>query len=678
MKILLLGLIVSVGVAAPKHGKRLAPGITESKSPIKQKKGHEVVPHQEAHPSSASNPSSTSPSLESRPGELKRCEAKYPVETFVQISSSTRPQPSLKGGVYFLSDLRDTSQVFYLDRPKAWPKQISFFPDGVKYFRLSPNSKRMLIATDVGGDEQYDLYLLELEGRVTTHPLLVGRTKRVESVAWANNSNQFAFTSNERNRTDFDLYWYDVSLRKSTLLSGLEGHHTVTDVSPDGKRILITRFRSVLDSEILIYEKETKLLKPLYPPGAPTSDEQGLFSSNGKGILFLSDQVGGIKQLRWIGMKGAKPEQKELTQEGWDLESISMDTSRSALVYTVNDQGYGRIGGFELDAFGKKKGALEVPRIPKALLSDPALGNWSQKKNLFFTRTSAVENNNIWEHQAGALTQWTASTQAQIDSFCLATETKIDFVSFDGKKIPAFLFRPKNTAGPIPFIVYVHGGPESQYRPSFSRIFQYFVQRGFGVLAPNVRGSTGYGREYTGLDNYKKRMDSVSDVIAGAKWLLENKYSSPGKLAIYGGSYGGFLVLRSIQVEPALFAAAAESVGIANFVTFLKNTKPYRRALREVEYGPLSDEEFLKSISPTSYLDEIKTPLLIFHGANDPRVPVSETEQIVEELKNRDIDVQYKIFENEGHGNARTSNTMEQAKQMVYFFEKHLAEKKEN
>ena len=253
-------------------------------------------------------------------------------------------------------------------------------------------------------------------------------------------------------------------------------------------------------------------------------------------------------------------------------------------------------------------------------------------------------------------------------------------LSFDSKQIPAFLYLPSNTQKsqsvetrtPVPFIVSVHGGPESQYRPMFSKIFQYFLERGFGVFAPNIRGSTGYGREYTMLDNYKNRMDSVQDVIEGAQWLLKNRYAQSKGLAIMGGSYGGFLVLRSIEVEPDLFAAASESVGITNFFTFLQNTKPYRRALREFEYGPMTDKDFLLSISPMTYIDKIKTPLLIFHGANDPRVPVTETEQIAAALKKRDIPVDFTVFPDEGHGNTKLRNIMEQAKLTVYFFEKFL------
>ncbi|NBW99812.1 S9 family peptidase [bacterium] len=206
-------------------------------------------------------------------------------------------------------------------------------------------------------------------------------------------------------------------------------------------------------------------------------------------------------------------------------------------------------------------------------------------------------------------------------------------------------------------------------------MFQYFLQRGFGILAPNIRGSSGYGKTYVGLDDYKKRMDSVQDTLEGARWLITQGYTLPDRLGIFGGSYGGFVVLRSIQEGSSLFGAAAESVGIADFITFLKNTSPYRRSLREVEYGPLTDEPFLKSISPMTYLSQIKTPLLIFHGANDPRVPVSESETLAKSLRERNIPVELKVFSDEGHGNTKLSNILEQARLMVHFFESQFAEK---
>lgn len=616
----------------------------------------------------ASPAQATLPPRHEEPGLPRKCEQKQSLETFIQISSASRPQAPPQGGVYFLSDLRDTSQLFQLTAPNQWPTQMTFFPSGVPYFRVSPDGEKILVATHQDGNEQYEIHLLEPKRALKLTPLVVDSGSRVESVAWGPDSKWFVYTSNARNKTDMDLYRYDLKSGKSELVSELNGHHEVTDVSPDGKKVAMTNFRSISDSDVIVWDLAGKSMNRLPKRGGDSRDFAGEFSGDSQSVFYLSDTAGGILQLYSLSLAAGKTA-KPLTFGKWDVEDFTLSRERTELAYVTNEEGYAHFQGFELDKRGSKRKNLNLPTSPKTVVSSPTFG---PRGNLFFAQTSSTQASDIWEWRGERRTQWTRSSQVWMDSDCLSREELVHYPSFDGKSIPAFLYLPNDTHGPVPIIVYVHGGPESQYRPAFSRLFQYFLQRGFGVFAPNVRGSVGYGREYNRLDNYKLRMDSVKDAIAGAKWLVSSHYTLPGKLAIYGGSYGGFMVLRAIQVEPELFAAAAESVGISNFVTFLKNTKPYRRALREVEYGPLSDEEFLTSISPMTYLDQIKTPLIVFHGANDPRVPVSEAEQIIAALKKRDVPVEFKIFPDEGHGNAKLRNIMEQAQLTVHFFEKMM------
>lgn len=615
------------------------------------------------------------------PGPGKACEQKHPIETFVQISNASSPQAARGGGVYFLSDLREAPQIFYLKSADGWPEQVTFFPDGVPYFRVSPDGEKILAATHQGGDEQYEIHLIEPKKHAVT-PLLVDRGKRVESVAWAPTSDWFAFTANDRNKIDFDLYRYDLNEKKATMLAEISGSNTVTDVSPSGKLIALENYRSITDSDVLVYDTAKKELSPLTKHSGDVANHHAVFSADSQGVFYLSDAEKGIAQLYYLTLAGSAPGAlpkpgRLLTTGPHEVEDVTLDFTRTSLAYLVNDEGYSRLQGLVVDSTGHKKANLPLPMLPDGVVRSVSFGFGKLSKSFFYSFTSSTQTSDIWQWKSPDKTQWTRSTQGGVRAECFTRETLVHYPSFDQKQIPAFLYRPESATGPIPFIVYVHGGPESQFRPVFAKTFQYFLERGFGVFAPNVRGSAGYGREYTMLDNYKKRMDSVQDAVEGARWLISQGLTRPGNLAIYGGSYGGFMVLRSIEVDPELFAAASESVGISDFVTFLKNTKPYRRALREVEYGPLSDTEFLKSISPMTYLDRIKTPLLIFHGANDPRVPVSEAEQILRELKKRDVPVESRIFQDEGHGNAKLRNIMEQARTMVYFFEKYVGKKDE-
>ncbi|MBU1936725.1 alpha/beta fold hydrolase, partial [bacterium] len=241
---------------------------------------------------------------------------------------------------------------------------------------------------------------------------------------------------------------------------------------------------------------------------------------------------------------------------------------------------------------------------------------------------------------------------------------------------PAFFYKPKHVKGKMPVIYYVHGGPESQARPTFRELFQYFLNRGYAVFAPNVRGSTGYGRTYMQMDNVVGRMDGIKDVEYGARWLASQKDVDSKKLIIYGGSYGGFSVLSSMVTYPERWAAGVDVVGISNFVTFLENTGPWRRAMREAEYGSLAnDREFLKEISPITHIDKIQAPLFIIQGANDSRVPKTESDQIYEAVKARGIPVEYILFDDEGHGVKKLPNRIHAYTKMIEFLDKHVMKK---
>ncbi len=266
----------------------------------------------------------------------------------------------------------------------------------------------------------------------------------------------------------------------------------------------------------------------------------------------------------------------------------------------------------------------------------------------------------------------TASDHAGLDPSTLVEPTLEHVRSFDGLDVPTFLYTPRGLrAGErAPVVVWVHGGPEAQFNPYFSAVIQFLVGHGYVVAAPNVRGSTGYGKRFSHLDDVEHREDSVRDLAAVNRWLRARPDVHPDRIAVLGGSYGGYMVLAALTLDPDLWAAGCDIVGIANFRTFLERTASYRRALREAEYGSLArDGELLDRISPIHHVDRIRAPLFVIHGANDPRVPVSEAEQIVEALRARRQRVEYIRFENEGHGIFRRENRVRAYGELVRFFD---------
>lgn len=302
---------------------------------------------------------------------------------------------------------------------------------------------------------------------------------------------------------------------------------------------------------------------------------------------------------------------------------------------------------------------------------------WSHDgTRLAFTLDSANDASDIWVWDIVQLQLWRATRSALggIPQHTFATPSLVHYISFDGLQIPAFLYLP--TSGPteqLPVVVYVHGGPEGQSRPLYSPTMQYLTACGYAVFVPNVRGSSGYGYKYQSLDDVRLRMDSVADLQHAVIYLRESGIADPRRIAVMGGSYGGFMVLSAMTTYPDLWAAGIDIVGIANFVTFLENTGPWRRKLREPEYGSLeNDRDFLEQISPIHSIDRVTAPLFVVHGANDPRVPVGEAEQVVAALRARNVPVEYMRFADEGHGLIKRANRLVAYPAIARFLDTHV------
>jgi dipeptidyl aminopeptidase/acylaminoacyl peptidase len=297
---------------------------------------------------------------------------------------------------------------------------------------------------------------------------------------------------------------------------------------------------------------------------------------------------------------------------------------------------------------------------------------------LAFSFSSANHPSDIWLYDLTTrqLTQVTTSDTSGIKQSSFVTPRQIRYKTFDKREISGWYYEPAATRSAkerFPVIVSVHGGPEGQERPGFSPLYQYYLSRGYAILAPNVRGSTGYGKTFTHLDDVKKREDSVKDLAYAVDWLKGPGRADPKRIAVTGGSYGGYMTLAAITLYPHLWAAAVDTVGISNWESFLNNTSSYRRRSREVEYGRLdTDIDFLRSISPLRKVDQIKCPLFVIQGKNDPRVPYTEAEQIVAALRKKGGIVEYKLYDDEGHGVAKLKNRLELYPMVADFLDKYL------
>jgi len=588
------------------------------------------------------------------------------IETFMQIGYADNPELTKDGKtLFFRTRFTGVGQLYRLDA-SGWPYQLTFLPDGINFYSLSPDGQKAIVGAAMGGDEQAQLHLVDTEtGRITS---LTSKPEiRHGSPTWSPDNQKIYFFSNQTNLQDFHIFSLDIKTKKQEMIFEFHGWNSIADISDDGRYLLIYHYPSNVNNDIYLVDLTTLKSENITPHEGDYEFEYANFSKDAKTVYLVSNNnKDGIKRLAKIDL-----DTKKLTfwgkESNWEVEGLNISPDRRFLGWVVNQEGYGipKIWDLKTDA------SVPAPEVKGRIYG----ASFSDAGTIAFAFSSPTKTTDIWiwDWNKEELRKATHSVMAGIDPRLFVEPTLIKYESFDGLEIPAFLYLPADYQGePIPFLIHAHGGPESQFRPSFTRHFQYLILNGYGIFAPNIRGSSGYGREYMMMDNYKKRLDSIKDIAEGAKWLIENGYTSTDQLAIKGGSYGGYAVMAAITEYPDLFAAAIEEIGIVNFVTFLENTKAYRRKLRESEYGPLTDKEFLKSISPIHKVDKIKSALLVIHGENDPRVPVGEARQVIEAVRAQGGEVDSLIFPDEGHGIAKLKNLLVAYRKMVDFLDQHL------
>ncbi|MFN2627062.1 MAG: alpha/beta fold hydrolase [Gaiellaceae bacterium] len=504
---------------------------------------------------------------------------------------------------------------------------------------------RVLLSIDEGGNERGQLLVVDTTGKaaeLVVEPDFIHWTPQV-----SRDGLLLAYASNRRNGRDFDVYVRSLGTgQERCVFAG--GWSEVASFSPGGRALAVRRATERSgDNELWLVDLEgggPVEVAPhaddgyLGPPAWTTDDE-----------FFVSTSVG--RDPCAIARGG-----KEVVLESeWDLECWSDPTGRILLV-EVNEEGYSRL---ELRDAVSLELRSEVPLPGRGVVEHPVFS--PDGSRLVFGFSSPVEPPNVWaygveSHEVERLTNIRAPAG-------LMEPALHRFASFDGLSVPTFLWEPEGE-GPFPIVIMIHGGPESQFRPqwlpSFTPLTQHLVASGYAVAAPNVRGSTGYGRRYEHLDDGRLRLDSVRDLASLHDWLETRPRLDASSTVLYGRSYGGYMTLAGLAFHPERWAAGVESVGISNLVTFLENTSEWRRGVREREYGWLDrDCDFLEAASPLNSVDSIRAPLFIQHGANDPRVPLSETRQIHRVLTEKGIRCDLLVLADEGHSIGKLSNRIE-------------------
>lgn len=575
-------------------------------------------------------------------------------------------------GILIATRFGNTTQLHQVDAHLGMRRQLSFFAEPVGGAAVRPGDTRpgFVFLKDVGGSEFYQLFWQDADGSPAR--LLSDGKSRYIAPRWSPSGTWLGYSTTERNGVDWDLHMRTVDGERVVLQEGAGVGWTVEDFAPDETRALISRYVSVNESEL--YElalpsgQRTRLL-----PNVTGAFGLARYGEEDN-VYFTSDMDGEFRRLHRLARNtGAVT---TLTPDTpWDVESFAISQDRARLAFVVNEEGASRLSALRLDGGG----FIALPPLPSGIVSN--LRFHPSGEQLAFTLRSAATPADVFsiDFRTRQLVRWTRSELGGLDSAALASPELVRYTSFDGLSIPAFVYRPPHRPGPHPVIVNIHGGPESQARPGFSPTTQFYVgELGAAVIYPNVRGSRGYGKTYLTLDNGRKREDSVRDIGALLDWIAEQPDLDAARVAVAGGSYGGYMVLASLVHYGDRLRAGVERVGISNFVTFLTNTQPYRRDLRRAEYGDERDPAmrlFLEAISPLNRAHEIATPLLISQGLNDPRVPASESEQIVAALRAQNVPVWYVLAKDEGHGFRKKINRDYLMAATALFLKQHLGER---
>ncbi len=597
----------------------------------------------------------------------------FSFERFLSVKSAYAPSFSHDGTqLQFISDITGIPQVFEIDKPGAWPEQLTFGQERVGTVQSSPVRPELVFGMDAGGNERQQLFYLG-EDSTGVRPL----TDQPEAIhtfgAFSPEGSHIAYTANRRHSAHFDVFVQAIPDGEPTPVLEAEGMRSVADWSPDGRTLLIGKAHSLLHHELFCLDLDTGTVTRLTPESAVARFADAQWLPDGDGVVCLTDYEREFLAPATIDV--ASGQIKLLEETAWDADHLALAPDGHRIAYTLNIDGYAELRLHDISSGERRQIDGLPPGIVGARADAQPLAFSPDGDRLALTFTGARYNPDVWlvTLDSGTPERATRSTRAGIPQDHLVEPELIRYSTFDDRSIPAFYFRPQADDGQLPVVVYVHGGPESQFRPDFNPVIQYFCHRGYGVLATNVRGSTGYGTSFSHLDDVEARMDSVADLQYAVEWLKRTGGADPDRIAVMGGSYGGFMVLAAITTYPDLWAAAVDIVGIANFVTFLENTGPWRRHLREAEYGSLEhDRELLAEISPIHKVDRIAAPLMVIHGANDPRVPVGEAEQIVDQLQSRHHPVEYLRYEDEGHGIVKLANRLDAYPRVAAFLDRHL------
>lgn len=573
--------------------------------------------------------------------------------------------------LYFSWSVTGVLQIWKLDGPRRFPVQLTGGEDVTNLGGITPDGKYLVVARDRKGEENPGLYLMDAAtgGALKLVQHKPGVQTRFEFVT--DDSKFVYYTANDVKQDSYAVYRYDIASGARELVFGEEGLWAVDDHTKD--KLLLGKATGALTREYYELDLATKKLTPVL--GVGEKEEYDAQYSGAPGELVVkTNKLGDFRRLYRFKDGKLTPVSADVKM---DVERFSIDYSRKHVLYTFNDGGYSRLRALD----GKTYAEVKLPELKDAeQTSFGATSHDGRFTTLVAVGAKSPQRTYIYDWNTKQLTEWVVPSAPEIDTSHFAISKVESYPARDGTSIPVIVRRPeKCDMHPCPVLVLFHGGPEGQARPGFNPNAQIFVDAGFVLVEPNVRGSDGYGKTWLHADDGPKRLGVITDIEDAAKWARK-AFAEGGKepkVGVFGGSYGGYSTLAAMTMFAGAYDAGVAIVGMSNLLTFLQNTAPYRRSLRISEYGdPEKDRDALVKLSPITYIDKVNAPLMLIQGASDPRVPVGEAIQMYGALEKRGVSTKMIIFPDEGHGAQKRENRVIQTGSTIDFFEKHLKGKK--
>jgi dipeptidyl aminopeptidase/acylaminoacyl peptidase len=599
-------------------------------------------------------------------------EVELSVARMAKVGFASSPSFSPDGSrIAFVTNISGLPQVWTMSTASGYPSLVTSFDDPVGFVTWSPDGQWLAFNVAPGGGFNEQIYVVRPDG-TGLRRLTDGGKENNFLDGWSHDGRFIAFSSNRRDPSATDSYMIEVATGQLRMVAQNRGVGSIADVSRDGKYAIVNRLVNRGDNNLFLVRLSDGKETLLTAHNGPGQFGGIRFSPDSRTVYLISNKDRDLTALARVRLdQDGQPGPIEVlaARDDGELAGAAMNEQGTLLALLWNIAGRSELGFYDTAA----EKTMPGPKLPAEIAGAPEFSHDGRRVAMAISGSSSPAD--IWDLELSSkqFTQLTRSPHAGIDLTKLVRPELVRYKAHDGLELSGWLYRPKGMTTPGPIVLSFHGGPEGQERPGFNSMYQALLSRGIAVFAPNVRGSSGFGKRFVNLDNGALRENGVKDIKASVDYVVSAGVADPKRLGIVGGSYGGYMVMAGLTEYPDLFAAGADLFGVVNFETFFKNTQPWMAAISKVEYGdPDKEAEMLRRLSPLTHIDRVKSPTIVLHGANDTNVPVIEAEQVVENLKKRNVPVEYVLFPDEGHGWRKTPNRIRSTVSIVRFFEKYL------